>query len=118
MGTIAQVGRALVIVWFLLSSISALVVLAPFFVREEFLYNVMPECSSWVQYGVPCPLCGLTRSFVLISSGRFSEARRLSPYALFVYFGFVGNALSCLAVVVRDVAFNHGGKLGKILTMK
>lgn len=118
MRTIAQVGRALVIVWFVLGGISALLVLAPFVVHEEMLYKVLPECSSWVRYGVPCPLCGLTRSFVLIRTGRFSEARSLNPYALFVYFGFVGNALLCCALVVHDAAFNRGGKLEKILTVK
>lgn len=46
----------------------------------------LPEmCTMYSQFGVDCPGCGLTRSFIHMSAGRISEAWRLNPVGLFAY---------------------------------
>ena len=49
----------------------------------------MPEvCTSKRIFGVPCPGCGLTRSFIAISHGQFGRAWGFNP-ASFVLYPFV-----------------------------
>lgn len=46
----------------------------------------MPEtCSSKAYFGLSCPGCGLTRSFISISRGQFGKAWQLNPASFFVY---------------------------------
>lgn len=46
----------------------------------------LPEtCGSKVYFGISCPGCGLTRSFIMISSGSLKEAWQLNPASIFVY---------------------------------
>lgn len=46
----------------------------------------LPEaCGSKIYFGLSCPGCGLTRSFISISQGKLSEAWRLNPASFFVY---------------------------------
>ena len=62
----------------------------------------LPEsCMTRLQFGIDCPGCGLTRSFIHLAHGEFSEAWRLNwgsipvfllvifqiPVALFHYYG-------------------------------
>lgn len=47
---------------------------------------VLPEtCAAYRVFGVNCPGCGLTRSFVAISEGRLSDAWQLNPAGFFIY---------------------------------
>lgn len=58
-------------------------------VRVPFFDSVVPEsCGLYRHFRIDCPGCGMTRSFIRISDGRFSEATRLHPFSLPVY-GFV-----------------------------
>jgi hypothetical protein len=51
------------------------------------LVNVkLPElCTMYSQFGVDCPGCGLTRSFIHMSAGRIGEAWRLNPAGMLGY---------------------------------
>ncbi|MFO0941652.1 MAG: DUF2752 domain-containing protein [Pirellulales bacterium] len=47
---------------------------------------ILPEtCATYRMFGVNCPGCGLTRSFVAISDGRVSDAWQLNPVGIFIY---------------------------------
>ncbi|MEM9412902.1 MAG: DUF2752 domain-containing protein [Planctomycetota bacterium] len=46
----------------------------------------LPEsCSSKIFLGIACPACGLTRAFISISHGQFTEAWQFNPSSFVVY---------------------------------
>ena len=46
----------------------------------------MPEvCTAKRVFGVPCPGCGLTRSFISISHGQFGRAWQFNPASFLLY---------------------------------
>ena len=48
--------------------------------------QAMPEmCASRRIFGLPCPGCGLTRSFVSISHGQLSRAWNFNPVSFLLY---------------------------------
>jgi len=48
--------------------------------------HALPElCMAKRVFGVPCPGCGLTRSFVSISHGQFSRAWAFNPTSFLLY---------------------------------
>lgn len=50
----------------------------------------LPEmCTAKAYFGFSCPGCGLTRSFIAISQGKWSQAWQLNPASFLVY-AFVG----------------------------
>ncbi|MGN6136919.1 MAG: DUF2752 domain-containing protein [Aureliella sp.] len=53
----------------------------------------LPEtCLTYSRFGVDCPGCGLTRTFVHMAHGQFAEAWRLSPVGCFMF------AFACLQI--------------------
>ncbi len=73
---------------------AAAVLLMSFLMRSEgaksvFLpgfQNAMPEtCSSKRVFGIDCPGCGLTRSFISISHGNLARAWELNRASIVVY---------------------------------
>ena len=48
--------------------------------------QAMPElCAAKRIFEIPCPGCGLTRSFISISDGQFSRAWSLNPVSFLLY---------------------------------
>lgn len=46
----------------------------------------LPEmCGTKAYLGIACPGCGLTRSFISISHGKFAKAWGLNPASMLVY---------------------------------
>jgi hypothetical protein len=64
-------------------------------------------CAARVRFGVPCPTCGATRSFVLALHGHFGSAWHLFPAGPLVVGGLVAVATVCasLAWLARRGAF-------------
>lgn len=57
-------------------------------------------CMSHELFGVDCPGCGLTRSFILIAHGRFAESMRFHRLGILLYSFFLLQAayrVYCLA---------------------
>lgn len=47
---------------------------------------VLPEtCTMHARFGIDCPGCGLTRSFIYLAHGRFADAYGLNPVSLLVF---------------------------------
>jgi hypothetical protein len=69
--------------------VAAAVMLTPSTEAVSFFGVEVPILCSWRQLtGIPCPGCGLTRSFTFMAHGRFAEAFQLNmlgpPTFLFV----------------------------------
>ena len=48
-------------------------------------YSLPELCTAKRMFGVPCPGCGLTRSFVSLSHGQFSRAWGFNPASFLLY---------------------------------
>jgi hypothetical protein len=79
--------------WCFISVIILLAVLSPFIFPRDVLLSFFPVCPSVKYYGVSCIACGLTRSFISISSFHFKEAVSLNVYCLYVYSVFLANEI-------------------------
>ena len=53
-------------------------------------FSLPPLCVSRAWWGVECPGCGLTRSFVALSSGELVESLRLHRVGWLLYIAVVG----------------------------
>lgn len=62
-------------------------------------------CSMLSHFGVPCPLCKGTTTFVMIWWGQLGEALRLNPFAFAMFWGMVAAvpALAYLVVTGRSI---------------
>jgi hypothetical protein len=55
-------------------------------------------CWFRQRFGVPCPFCGMTRSFLLALHAQFNSAWQLNPAGLLLVLGLV--ALGCALLIV------------------
>ncbi|MHC4779201.1 MAG: DUF2752 domain-containing protein [Planctomycetota bacterium] len=62
----------------------------------------IPCCLFKEATGLPCPLCGLTRSFVSLSHGNVRQAFRYHPLGPLVYLAFSAGAISALIRKPRE----------------
>jgi hypothetical protein len=53
----------------------------------------VPCCMFRLTTGLPCPLCGLTRSFVSLAHGRVRDSFLFHPFGPFLFAIFAGGAL-------------------------
>jgi hypothetical protein len=80
-----QLGMALRSAWLVVSLELAVVLLAPFLLSAETIYALAPVCEWKARRHKECVLCGMTRSFVAISRGDFSEAMRRNRGSIPLY---------------------------------
>jgi len=53
-------------------------------------------CAFRQRFGVPCPNCGMSRSFVIAAHGNFAEAAALNPAGPLLLAGIIAAALMLL----------------------
>jgi len=59
---------------------------APGTVRLPWIGTALPEsCGAKRNFGLDCPGCGLTRSFILSADGRWAEAFQMHPAGTFAF---------------------------------
>ena len=80
------------IVWTVLTVITASTLLLPFLADPHFILQHAPVCASQQQFHVECVLCGMTRAFIEIAAGHFGRARQLNGGSLLLYAGFLINS--------------------------
>jgi hypothetical protein len=85
---------SLLIVWGVVSLVVLGVLATPFVLDEGRILRLAPACISRTKYGQDCFACGLTRSFVLISQGRFHEAASQNKAGPPLYAAFAINTLA------------------------
>ena len=82
---------ALLIVWTIITLIITIVILFPFFADRQTVLKNAPTCISKSQFNVECSLCGMTRAFIEISNGSFSNAIDLNRGSIVIFFTFALN---------------------------
>jgi len=103
----AQLTSALFISWFVYSVIIFLVLLTPFVLSGKTIERITPKCAWRVRYHKPCPACGLTTGFRLISAGQFRRAEALNRYSLPLYTLFLLNEIILLGVLGGKIAHRY-----------
>jgi hypothetical protein len=98
--------------------IACCILAAPFILQQGTLYNLTPECEWQTKYGKACSLCGMTHSFILISSGRFSKAMAVNQHAFFLYAIFIFNSTVFLCIVLKWTLIDSPRKTIKILLIQ
>ena len=78
-------------VWLIISSVIFIITASLFLLPEDILLNNTPVCQSKTAEGAECIACGLTRGFVNIYSGNFSEANHFNHASLPLYGLFLLN---------------------------
>jgi hypothetical protein len=73
------------------------------FALQPFTENGPTLCLFRKWTGLPCPGCGLTRSFCAISHGHFADAWSYNP------FGYLFYALALLFLVLAPLAYIFPG---------
>ena len=114
---IDQLRYAFFIVWLVLSVIVCCILAVPFILQQGTLYNLTPECEWQTKYGKACSLCGMTHSFTLVSSGRFSEAMAVNQHSLFLYATFLINSILFLSIVLKRSFIDNLRRLIRVLSI-
>lgn len=86
---IDQVRQALILSWFVVSTVVFLILIAPFLLPEELILSGARACS--IEHTETCPLCGMTKSFLSISHGQFDAAITFNANSISLYIFFLIN---------------------------
>lgn len=79
--------------WLVVSAIVLVILLTPFVLPESVIVQLSPVCESKARGEPPCPLCGMTTAFLLISDARLGEAHQANGASVLLYAAFVLNEL-------------------------
>ncbi len=99
--------KALRSLWAILSLATAIVLVASFVLTPAQAARVTPQCVWRAKFHRDCACCGMTRAFLLISQGRFQEARAANRGSLPVYGGFLLNDFVFALVLWRRRRADH-----------
>jgi hypothetical protein len=89
-----ELKEPILIVWIIISIITSLIILFPFFTDKQTVLQNTPTCISKSQFNIECSLCGMTRAFVEISNGNFDKAYKLNQGSYYLYISFLLNFTS------------------------
>jgi len=101
MGSFSDLKISLLIVWFLISIMVLVVLAVPFIIDHKTILRATPECQWRMKHGRECILCGMARSFLLISKGCFAQAYSLNRGSIVLYLIFVANDLAFLMFLLQ-----------------
>jgi len=87
--------------WRVLSLAILAVLVSPFVLGRERVARMVPLCDRKARYGLECPFCGMTTSFLNISEARLPDANRANRAGIPLYLAFVANEICALVVVRR-----------------
>lgn len=97
--------------YFLRSLVFITLILLPFFLTFGDLpkdFNWSTGCYFKHFAGVPCPACGLTRGFIAIAHGRYSEAFGLNPMGPVLYLAFFLGSVHSICALFFGVCWSCG----------
>ena len=88
-------------VWCVISFFIFISLISPFLFSGSTLLSLVPVCPSVKHYGASCIACGLTRSFISISSFHLKDAVNFNMYGLYVYSVFLVNEILIFSVLIK-----------------
>ena len=93
--------KALTIAWLLLSACATALLLVPFIVAPDTLLQVSVLGRLPGEHDhAGCPVCGMTRAFVLIAGGQWSQASALNSGAVPLYVTLLANSVVAAWLIV------------------
>jgi len=75
--------------------------LGPFIFSEDTISHLTPKCKWKTKYNRQCPLCGMTKAFILISQGNINEALKSNNSSFGLYILFIFNEIAFLFSLFR-----------------
>mgnify|MGYP001774018814 CR=1 FL=1 len=96
-----EIKKALIVVWMVISSIIFIILIIPYIFPENSILSLIPECELKVKYNKECILCGMTRSFILISKGEIEKAILENKFSIYVYFAFLLNEILVILFLMK-----------------
>ncbi len=96
-----ELRKALFIVWIILSGIILVTLASPFLFSTDTINTFVPKCEWKVKYNKECFLCGMTRSFMLISKGDVVKASKTNKFSLSLYMLFVVNEIAVAYIISK-----------------
>ena len=100
---VRQAKLAIFVVWIILSWISLGTLLIPFLFSEKSIATIVPRCEWQVKYNKECPLCGMTRGFILFPRGNFARASEVNKCSPYLYSAFALNNAILTFVLLRKL---------------
>ena len=80
------------IVWYILSSLIIVLLLALWFLNNNTFLYLSPKCTSILLYNKPCFLCGITRAFLEIKNLNFNKAYLFNVLSIPLFVLFLINS--------------------------
>jgi len=80
------------IVWYIISSLIILLLLALLFLNNYTFLYLSPKCTSILLYNKPCFLCGTTRAFIEIKNLNFNKAYFYNALSIPLFILFLINS--------------------------
>ncbi len=100
-----ELKKAIFIVWIILSGIILITIATPFLFSTETINTFVPKCEWKEKYNKECSLCGMTRSFILISKGEIDKANKTNKFSLYLYLLFVINEIAVACIISKTHFF-------------
>jgi hypothetical protein len=110
-----QVKVALFVVWIVLSGIILTILIVSFLLPAASVNAIVPKCEWKIKFNKPCPLCGMTTSFLAISRGRFKEADAANGLGIYLFSLFVSNEIVLTALLLFKKAVKNRLQRGSFL---
>lgn len=95
----ADLPRALVYAWLVLSAAAGAAMAAAWLIPADVLSELIPECPSRARGG-QCPFCGMTTGFLLLARGELLRAREANPGAPLLFSLCGANFVAALSYVL------------------
>ena len=96
-----QLKTAAWAVWLILSGLILIILGLPFFLSPDAIQTMVPVCEWQAKYHEDCPFCGMTRSFLSISRGEFTQACLSHGLSLYLYSFLILNEIGAALVLVK-----------------
>jgi len=89
------------------------------FISPSFAEGLMPHCLFRLLTGIPCPGCGMTRTFHMIGHGNFTDAFLMNPAGPAAFMLVVMLWVRSLVLIVsgRRIEVNMNGRTAQLLIL-
>ncbi|OYQ34707.1 hypothetical protein CHU92_11470 [Flavobacterium cyanobacteriorum] len=96
-----ECSKALKIAWFFYSALALSGIVITVVLPADFILNNTPTCYSIKQSGHECFMCGSTRSFILLSRGKFMDAFISNKLGAILFFLIIVNSIIAAFHIVK-----------------